>query len=73
MGGASIVAGNERVLRARLAETNGFDDVLRCVREATGRAIVGELTGAALEFLPAQILSLETFASAYPDGRVLSR
>jgi hypothetical protein len=42
-------------------------------QQATGQAIVGELTGAALEFIPAQVLSLETFEDAYPEGVVLSR
>jgi hypothetical protein len=42
-------------------------------QQATGRAIIGELTGAALEFLPAQILSLDGFEAAYPGGGVLSR
>jgi hypothetical protein len=42
-------------------------------QQATGQAIIGELTGAALEFLPAQVLSLDAFATAYPDGVVLSR
>ncbi len=41
-------------------------------QQATGRAIIGELTGAALEFLPAQLLSLDAFERAYPDGVVLS-
>jgi len=42
-------------------------------QQATGEAIVGELTGTALVFVPAQIVSLEAFASAYPNGDVLSR
>ena len=42
-------------------------------QQATGHAIIGELTGAALEFLPAQVLSLDAFEAAYPDGIVLSR
>jgi hypothetical protein len=42
-------------------------------QQATGRAIIGELTGAALRFPPAQVLSLDAFAEAYPSGVVLSR
>jgi hypothetical protein len=42
-------------------------------QQATGEAIVGELTGSKLTFLPAQIVSLADFEAAYPDGDVLSR
>lgn len=42
-------------------------------QQATGEAIVGELTGTRLTFLPAQIVSLADFAAAHPDGDVLSR
>ncbi|MES2209300.1 MAG: DUF3179 domain-containing protein [Chloroflexota bacterium] len=42
-------------------------------QQATGGAIVGQLTGAQLEFIPAQIISLANFAAAHPDGTVLSR
>lgn len=42
-------------------------------QQATGTAIVGELTGRTLERLPAQIISFRQFARAHPDGRVLSR
>jgi hypothetical protein len=42
-------------------------------QQATGEAIVGELTGKRLTFLPAQIVSLAEFAAAYPEGDVLSR
>ena len=42
-------------------------------QQATGGAIVGELTGAQLEFLPAQIVSIADFADAYPAASVLSR
>jgi len=42
-------------------------------QQATGRAIIGGLTGAALEFLPSQVLSLNAFEAAYPEGTVLSR
>jgi len=42
-------------------------------QQATGEAIVGELTGKRLTFLPAQIVSLADFEAAHPDGDVLSR
>jgi hypothetical protein len=42
-------------------------------QQATGEAIVGERTGERLVFVPAQIISLEAFAEAHPDGDVLSR
>jgi hypothetical protein len=42
-------------------------------QQATGHAIVGELTGARLRFLPAQIVSLDAFARTWPEGDVLSR
>jgi hypothetical protein len=34
---------------------------------------VGDLTGAKLEFVPSQLIGLDQFAEAYPDGQVLSR
>jgi hypothetical protein len=42
-------------------------------QQATGEAIVGELTGAKLTFLPAQLISLADFEAAHPSGDVLSR
>ena len=42
-------------------------------QQATGEAIVGELTGTHLVPLPAQIISWDTFKRAFPGGRVLSR
>jgi hypothetical protein len=42
-------------------------------QQATGEAIVGELTGKRLTFLPAQIASLADFEVAHRDGDVLSR
>ena len=42
-------------------------------QQATGAGIVGELTGAKLEFVPSQIVGLDQFAETYPDGQVLSR
>ena len=42
-------------------------------QQATGEAIVGELTGAQLTPLPAQIISWDTFKRAFRSGHVLSR
>jgi hypothetical protein len=42
-------------------------------QQATGIGIVGDLTGAKLEFVPSQLISLDQFAEAYPEGQVLSR
>ncbi|MDQ3480540.1 MAG: DUF3179 domain-containing protein [Actinomycetota bacterium] len=42
-------------------------------QQFSGDALVGELTGSHLTFLPAQIMSWTAFKNAYPDGDVLSR
>ncbi len=42
-------------------------------QQATGEAIVGELTGAQLVFLPASIIAWADFKATFPDGKVLSR
>lgn len=42
-------------------------------QQATGEGIVGERLGTQLEFLPAQIISLDDFEATYPEGTVLSR
>ncbi|CAN5708472.1 DUF3179 domain-containing protein [soil metagenome] len=42
-------------------------------QQATGKSVVGEQMGAKLEFVPAQIISLDEFEATYPDGEVLSR
>ncbi|MGE0538880.1 MAG: DUF3179 domain-containing protein [Dehalococcoidia bacterium] len=41
-------------------------------QQVTGEAIVGELTGRRLTFLPATIVSWAEFKSAHPQGKVLS-
>jgi hypothetical protein len=41
-------------------------------QQVTGEAIVGELTGRRLTFLPAAIVSWREFKAAYPRGQVLS-
>ena len=42
-------------------------------QQLTGEAIVGQLTGHMLEFLPAPIVSWADFKAAHPAGQVLSR
>ncbi len=42
-------------------------------QQATGEAIVGELTGNQLEFYPTLIVSWQDFKNAFPNGLVLSR
>jgi len=41
-------------------------------QQFTGEALVGDLTGASLEFIPSLLISLEDFAKNYPNGTVLS-
>jgi hypothetical protein len=42
-------------------------------QQATGNAIIGELTGAQLTFLPASIISWSEARETFPDAQVLSR
>ena len=42
-------------------------------QQATGEAIVGELTGRVLKFIPAQIVSWDAFRDAFGEGVVLTR
>jgi len=42
-------------------------------QQLTGQAIAGELAGAQLRVVPAQIVPWSVFAEAYPDGLVLDR
>ncbi len=42
-------------------------------QQATGEAIVGELTGTRLVFRPASIIAWADFKATYPTGKVLSR
>jgi hypothetical protein len=42
-------------------------------QQITGEAIVGEMTGTRLEFIPSPIVSWSEFKVARPDGKVLSR
>ena len=42
-------------------------------QQLTGEAIVGQLTGAQLDILPATIVAWQDFKGTYPEGKVLSR
>ena len=42
-------------------------------QEFNGEAIVGDMTGQQLEFLPMAMVSWKEFKESYPDGKVLSR
>ncbi len=42
-------------------------------QQFTGDAIVGDLTGTRLTFLPTSIVSFADFQAAHPDGKILSR
>ena len=42
-------------------------------QQITGEAIVGELTGTQLEFIPAPVVTWAQFAGAFPDGEILTR
>jgi hypothetical protein len=42
-------------------------------QQLTGEAIIGDLTGETLAFLPSSIVSFADFEAAHPDGLVLSR
>ena len=42
-------------------------------QQITGEAIVGELTGTRLSFIPAPVVSWRDFREAFPEGAVLSR
>ena len=42
-------------------------------QQITGEAIVGELTGTQLEFIPAPVITWGQFAGAFPEGEVLTR
>ena len=42
-------------------------------QQFTGEAIVGDMTGTRLEFLPSQIIAWSDFIASHPDGKILSR
>ena len=41
-------------------------------QQFTGEALVGDLNGASLEFIPSLLISLSDFSKNYPNGKVLS-
>jgi len=41
--------------------------------QASGQAILGELVGRQLEFIPAQVVSWGDWRATYPEGEVLSQ
>ena len=70
----------ERVLDFGVSGTLRFSDLVMYDRQTdswwqqlTGEALVGELAGAQLDFIPAPIVSYEEFRRAHPEGVVLSR
>ncbi|MFB3106718.1 MAG: DUF3179 domain-containing protein, partial [Pseudomonadales bacterium] len=42
-------------------------------QQITGEAIVGELTGTKLKFIPSPVVSWQEFENSFPEGQVLSR
>jgi hypothetical protein len=42
-------------------------------QQATGKGIVGDLTGTKLDFRASQLIGLDQFAETYPDGIVMTR
>jgi len=51
-----------------------WDDVTQSWwQQFTGEAIVGNYTGAKLNYVSSQVVSLEDFTKRYPNGKVLSR
>lgn len=40
-------------------------------QQLTGEGLVGELSGEMLSFIPSQIISIEEFFDAYPDGKIM--
>ncbi len=48
------------------------DKTLSWWQQFTGEAIVGDMTGAQLEMIPAQMVAWKDFKAAFPEGQVLS-
>ena len=70
----------ERVLDFGVSGNLRFSDLVMYDRQTdswwqqlTGDALVGELAGAQLDFIPAPIVSYQEFRRAHPEGLVLSR
>jgi hypothetical protein len=57
----------------RMSDLVMYDNVTESFwQQFTGEAIVGDMVGSKLVFIPAQIISFEQFKDAYPNGIVLS-
>jgi hypothetical protein len=58
----------------RISNMVMWDDLTESFwQQPTGEAIVGDMTGTQLEFLPLSIASWSVFKQSFPDGLVLSR
>ncbi len=58
----------------RMSDLVMYDNVTESFwQQFTGEAIVGDMVGSKLVFIPAQIISFEQFKDAYPNGIVLSK
>lgn len=58
----------------RMSDLVMYDNVTESFwQQFTGEAIVGDMVGSKLTFIPAQIISFKQFKEAYPNGAVLSK
>jgi hypothetical protein len=58
----------------RMSDLVMYDNVTESFwQQFTGEAIVGDMVGSKLDFIPAQIISFKQFKDAYPNGIVLSK
>ncbi len=58
----------------RMSDLVMYDNVTESFwQQFTGEAIVGDMVGSKLDFIPAQIISFKQFKDAYPSGAVLSK
>ena len=58
----------------RMSDLVMYDNVTESFwQQFTGEAIVGDMVGSKLDFIPSQIISFKQFKEAYPNGAVLSK
>ena len=58
----------------RMSDLVMYDNITESFwQQFTGEAIVGDMVGSKLDFIPAQIISFKQFKDAYPNGVVLSK
>jgi len=58
----------------RMSDLVMYDNVSESFwQQFTGEAIVGDMVGSRLDFIPAQIISFMQFKDSYPNGTVLSK